>query len=93
MATKKKVKKHKKGHLFGKPSSEVIRHPGALKAAAAKKGKSTAEEAREESKSPDKKIAARGRLAMRFMGKAKHGNIKKAKGKKHHARKRVASKA
>jgi hypothetical protein len=89
MATNKHSKKRKKGHLFGKPSGDVVRHPGALKAAAAKKGKSTTAEAQEEAKSPDKKIAARGRLALRFQGKAKHGNIKKAKHHKKHNRKRV----
>lgn len=90
---KKKSKKNKKGHLFGKPSGEVVKHPGAVKEAAAKHGKSTAEEAKEEASSPDKSKAARGRLALRFMGKAKHGNIKKAKGHKKHHGKRVSSKA
>jgi len=91
MATKKHHKKRKKGHLFGKPSGEIVKHPGSLTKAAEKHGKSTAEEAKEESHSPDKKIAARGRLALRFMGKAKHGNIKK-KGKKRHSQKRVSAK-
>lgn len=57
----------------------AISHPGAVKEAAAKHGRSTEEEAKVESKSPIKKIASRGRLALRFEGKAKHGNIKKAK--------------
>ena len=94
MATKKHHKaKRKKGHLFGKPSGQVVKHPGAVKEAAAKHGVSTAEEAKRESKSPDKHIAARGRLAMRFQGKAKHGNIKKAKHHNKHHQKRVAGKA
>jgi hypothetical protein len=93
MATKKHHKKRKKGHLFGKPSGDIVKHPGALKAAAAKHGVSTKEEANREAKSPDKHIAARGRLAKRFMGTAKHGNIKKTKGHKKHPRKRVSGKA
>jgi hypothetical protein len=83
------TKRRKKGNLFGKPSSEIIKHPHAVQNAAAKHGKSVPEEAKAESKSPNRKIAARGRLALRFEGKAKHGNIKK---KKHHS-KRVAVKA
>jgi hypothetical protein len=79
------MKKRKKGHLFGKPSGEVVKHPGAVKAAAARHGKSVLAEARMEAKSSNKHIAARGRLALRFKGKAKHGNIKK-----HH--KKIASK-
>ena len=89
---KKHKKTRKKGHLFGKPSGDVVRHPGAVKKAAAKHGRSVAEEAKAEANSPDKHVAARGRLAMRFKGMAKHGNIKKAKGKKH-AHKRVSGKA
>jgi hypothetical protein len=68
-----------------------IRHPGAVKSAAKKHGRSTLAEAKVEAKSPSKKIASRGRLALRFMGKAKHGNLKKAKGKS--ARKRMSRKA
>lgn len=93
MATKKHAKKRKKGHLFGKPSGEVVKHPGAVREAAQKHGVSTKAEAEKESHSPDKKIAARGRLAMRFQGKAKHGNIKKAKHHTKHNVKRVAGKA
>jgi len=89
---KKTAKKRKKGNLFGKPSGEVVKHPGAVKEAAARHGKSTLEEAKSEASSPNKSIASRGRLALRFMGKAKHGNIKKAKAKKHN-RKRVSGKA
>jgi hypothetical protein len=64
-----------------------IKKPGSLTRAARKHGKSVLSEAKAESHSPNKKIAARGRLALRFKGAAKHGNIKK-----HHSRKRVASK-
>jgi hypothetical protein len=63
----------------------AVRHKGSLTRAAHKHGKSVLAEARMEAKSSNKKIAARGRLALRFKGKAKHGNIKK-----HH--KKVASK-
>jgi len=65
----------------------VVKRPGAVKSAAKKHGRSTLAEAKVESHSPSKKISSRGRLALRFMGKAKHGNIKKAK------RKRVSGKA
>ena len=54
-----------------------IRHPGAVKAAAKHHGKSVLQEARSEAKSPNKKIAARGRLALRFKGAAKHGNLRR----------------
>jgi hypothetical protein len=71
---------------------DAVKHKGRLTAAAKKHGRSTLAEAKAESKSPNRKIASRGRLALRFMGKAKHGNIKKAKGKKTN-RKRVSVKA
>ena len=67
---------------------EAISHPGAVKEAAARHGKSVLEEAKSEEKSPNRKIAARGRLALRFKGAAKHGNI----GKKKTRRKRVSAK-
>ena len=67
----------------------AISHPGAVKEAAAKHGRTVPEEAKAEAKSPNKKVASRGRLALRFEGKAKHGNIRK---KKHH-NKRTAVKA
>jgi len=85
MATKKKW-------IQGDATHEgAVRHPGAVKAAAKKHGRSTASEAKVEAKSPNRKISSRGRLALRFMGKAKHGNIKKSKGKTN--RKRVSVKA
>jgi hypothetical protein len=61
---------------------DAVKKPGSLTRAAEKKGKSVSAEAHTEAKSPNKKIAARGRLALRFEGKAKHGNIKKASAKK-----------
>jgi hypothetical protein len=69
----------------------AVRHKGSLTRAAKKHGRSTLAEAKAEEKSPNKKIASRGRLALRFMGKAKHGNIKKAKSKTN--RKHVSVKA
>ena len=48
----------------------AISHPGAVKRAAAKHGRSVKQEAQAEAKSPDKKIASRGRLALRFKGAA-----------------------
>ena len=71
----------------------AVKHKGSLTRAAKKHGRSTSAEAKVESKSPNKKIAARGRLALRFMGKVKHGKIKKAAGKKEPSRKRVSGKA
>ena len=65
----------------------AVKKKGSLTAAANRHGKSVLAEAKSESHSPNKKIAARGRLALRFKGAAKHGNIKK-----HHAKKRVAGK-
>ena len=63
--------------------SGAIKHPGAVKRAAKRHGRSVSEEAKAESKSSDKKIASRGRLALRLTGKAKRGNIRKP-----HSRKR-----
>ena len=70
----------------------AVQHKGAVKNAAKRHGVSTEQEAKKEAKSPNKSIASRGRLALRFEGKAKHGNIKKAKAKKHHSKKRITSK-
>ena len=67
----------------------AIKHEGSLTKAAKKHGKSVAAEAKVESKSPNKKIAARGRLALRFKGMAGKGkNIRKAGSKKHSKRSR-----
>jgi hypothetical protein len=59
----------------------AIKHPGALKEAARKNGRSTKEEAEVESKSPNKRIRSRGELGKRLLGIAKHGNIKRGKPK------------
>lgn len=71
----------KKGTLFGKPKGSVVKHPGALKEAAKRDGLSTKEEAEKESHSSNPKIRARGNLGKRFLGTAKHGNIRHGKKK------------
>lgn len=65
----------------------AVKRKGSLTRAAKRHGRSKVAEAKAEAKSPDKKIAARGRLGLRFMGKAKHGNIKKDKHRKRTVRK------
>lgn len=60
-----------------------IKHPHAVQAAAKRHGRSVLAEAKAEARSPKKSVAARGRLALRFKGAAKKGNIRK---KKHHAK-------
>lgn len=45
----------------------AVKHEGAVTDAAKRKGIPTREEADRESKSPDKRIGARGRLAKRFI--------------------------
>jgi hypothetical protein len=72
MAEKKRKKKWMRG---------AVKHPGALTEAAKKHGRSKMAEAREESRSSDPHIRGRGLLGLRFMGGAKHGNIRKKKGR------------
>jgi hypothetical protein len=60
----------------------AIRHPGALKKAARRHGISTKEEAERESHSSNPKIRARGNLGKRFLGIARHGNIRRKKARK-----------
>jgi hypothetical protein len=55
------------GTLFGKPRSQVIKHPGALTKAAKKHGVSKLQEAEKESHSSDPSIRARGNLGKRFI--------------------------
>ncbi len=71
---KKTKKKSEEGGLW---IQGAVKHRGAVRKAAVKHGRSVLEEARAEEKSPNKKIAARGRLALRFKGAAKQGNILK----------------
>jgi len=48
----------------------AVKHPGALTAAARAHGVSKLQEAEKEAKSPNKHIAARGRLGERFIKKS-----------------------
>lgn len=56
---------HKKGTLFGKPKSSVVKHPGAFRRAAQAAGKSTQEYAEEE-KDASGTLGKRARLALTF---------------------------
>lgn len=51
--------------LFGKPKSEVVKHPGAFKKAAARAGMSTHAYAEKE-KEAEGKLGRRARLALTF---------------------------
>jgi hypothetical protein len=55
------------GTLFGKPRSQVIKHPGALTKAAKKHGVSKLQEAEKESHSSNPSIRSRGNLGKRFI--------------------------
>lgn len=57
----------KPGTLFGKPRSSVIKHPGALRRAAERAGRTTSQEAQVESHSSNPHIRARGNLGKRFI--------------------------
>lgn len=59
----------KSGTLFGKPRGSVIKHPGALTAAAKQHGVSKLQEAETESHSSNPHIRARGALGKRFIKK------------------------
>lgn len=72
----------------GKWIQGSIRRPGRVKRAAKRDGLSTKQEAKKMAASGNKSEAAAGRLAERFLGTAKRGNIRK-KGKKRTARKRA----
>jgi hypothetical protein len=62
---------------------KAVKHPGALKRAAKAHGRSTKEEAQVESHSSNPKIRARGNLGRRFLGTAKHGNIRRPQRRSH----------
>ena len=62
---------YKKGTLFGKPKSQVVKHPGAFRRAAQAHGESTQEYAEEKKGSPGT-IGKRARLALAF-SKMRHG--------------------
>ena len=53
------------GTLFGKPKSQVVKHPGAFRKAAQAAGKSTQEYAQEE-KHASGTLGRRARLALTF---------------------------
>ena len=53
--------------LFGKPKSQVIKHPGALTRAAKKHHVSKLQEAEKESNSSNPSIRSRGNLGKRFI--------------------------
>lgn len=59
----------KRGTLFGKPKGDVIKHPGALTAAAKAHGRSKLQEAEKESHSSDPSIRSRGNPGKRFIKK------------------------
>lgn len=59
-----------------------IKRPGRVKAAAKKAGRSVSEEARVMARSSDPSERGAGKLAMRFKGMSKHGNIRHEKRKK-----------
>ena len=56
---------YKKGTLFGKPKSQVVKHPGSFRRAAQAAGKSTQEYAEEE-KGASGTLGKRARLALAF---------------------------
>lgn len=58
----------------------AVKRPGRVKNAARRDGISVGAEARKMAGSPNKSRAAAGRLALRFKGIAKHGNIRHGKG-------------
>lgn len=60
----------KKGTLFGKPKSQVVKHPGAFRRAAQAHGESTHEYAEQE-KHAKGKVGRRARLALTFEGMRK----------------------
>lgn len=60
----------------------AVKRPGRVKRAAKRAGISTKQEAKKMAASPNKSEASAGRLAERFLGTAKKGNIRKKGGKK-----------
>lgn len=72
----RKKKARKGGKRF---IQHAIKRPGRVKRAAKRDGLSVPEEARKMAHSGNKSEEGAGRLALRFEGKAKHGNIRKKK--------------
>jgi hypothetical protein len=62
---------YKKGTVFGKPRSEVVKHPGVFSAAAKRHGETTHEYAEKE-KGAAGKLGRRARLALTFEGMRKN---------------------
>jgi hypothetical protein len=56
---------YKKGTLFGKPKSQVVKHPGAFRAAAQAHNESTQQYAEENAHAPGT-LGKRARLALAF---------------------------
>lgn len=67
--------KKTKGTLFGKPSGEVIKHPGSETARAKKNGRSLHAQAEVDKHSPNKHIRGKGTFALA----AQSGKLGKAK--------------
>lgn len=63
-------KLYKKGTIFGKPKSQVVKHPGVFSAAAQRHGETTHEYAENE-KHASGKLGRRARLALTFEGMRK----------------------
>lgn len=61
----------KKGTLFGKPKGQVVKHPGALRAAAKRAGMSTSAYAHKHAHDKGK-TGKRARLALTFAKMRKH---------------------
>jgi hypothetical protein len=59
------IHKHKKGMLFGKPRSQIVKHPGTFKKYAERHGEST-HEAAEKEKGASGTLGRRARLALAF---------------------------
>ena len=93
MATKKKGKKINRWLQGSKGHPGAISHPGRVKRAAARDNLSVAQEAEKMAHSGNKSEESAGRLALRFKGLAKHGNIRKHHGPRMRRTKHVARKA
>lgn len=68
------AKGYKKGTLFGKKQSDVIKEPGSETARAERAGRSVHEQAEVDSKSPDKKIRGKGQFALNASHFKKRGH-------------------
>ena len=64
-------KSRKKGNLFGKKSSSVVKHPGVEKARARRNGVSTHQQLEKDAHSSNPTLRKRGALGLRFEGYGK----------------------